>query len=99
MSYDKTNTGTLFKNHKKTTDKHPDYRGKIFIDPSLAGRQVEIAAWIKTAGAQAKTPGANFLSLRVSEPFNASKHGNTDSSRQSTDSTQNNPDFDDKLPF
>lgn len=31
MSNQKDNSGALFKNAKKETEKHPDYRGKCFI--------------------------------------------------------------------
>ena len=39
---------SLFKNTKKTTDKHPDYRGDgLDID----GRPVWVSAWLKTGKA------------------------------------------------
>jgi uncharacterized protein (DUF736 family) len=39
------NSGVLFANNKKTSDKHPDYRG----DSMINGKMVEVAAWIKTS--------------------------------------------------
>ena len=56
MEYDNTNTGVLFKNEQKQTDKHPDYKGSINID----GEEFWLSAWIKTA----KT-GNKFMSLSV----------------------------------
>jgi len=35
----KLNTGAIFKNDKKTTDKHPDYRGKVNVN----GKEMEVA--------------------------------------------------------
>lgn len=41
----KDNSGVLFKNDKKSTDKHPDYNGNCLID----GVDYFMAAWIKTS--------------------------------------------------
>lgn len=38
------NRGSLSLNAKKTTDKHPDYKGKITID----GKQYWLSGWSKT---------------------------------------------------
>lgn len=53
--YDNTNSGVLFKNDKKTTDKHPDYNGSINID----GKEYWLSSWIKQ-GQKGK-----FMSLSV----------------------------------
>jgi hypothetical protein len=53
--YDNTNRGVLFKNDKKTTDKHPDYTGKIDVN----GTEFKLAAWIKTGGK------GKFMSLSI----------------------------------
>jgi len=37
------NNGVLFKNDKKTQDKHPDYRGEA----NVGGTEYWLAAWIK----------------------------------------------------
>jgi uncharacterized protein (DUF736 family) len=59
MSYEhKPNTGTLFPNNKKA-DTHPDYKGKIKVGEV----EYELAGWIK------KTDKGQFLSLKISEPF------------------------------
>lgn len=60
MAYDNTNTGALFKNERKDTEKFPDYRGTININ----GVDYDLAGWVKTA----KKSGKPFLSLKVSEP-------------------------------
>jgi uncharacterized protein (DUF736 family) len=53
--YDNTNTGALFKNDKKTTDKHPDYRGQV----NVGGVEFWLSAWIKTG------KSGKFMSLSV----------------------------------
>jgi uncharacterized protein (DUF736 family) len=54
--YDNTNRGTLFKNHKKESEKHPDYKGEINVD----GAEFWLAAWLKTA-----KNGEKFFSFAV----------------------------------
>jgi len=54
--YDDTNRGALFKNDKKATDNHPDYRGNI----NVGGQEFWISAWLKTAKS-----GVKFMSLSV----------------------------------
>lgn len=54
----KPNSGTLFKNDRKTKDNQPDYKGKLNVEGTL----YDIAAWVKE-GKRGK-----FLSLRISEP-------------------------------
>ena len=58
------NSGSLFKNDKKTKDAQPDYTGKVNIN----GREMRLAGWIKTSGDK------SFLSLKVSE-FNEGETG------------------------
>lgn len=41
--YDNNNSGVLFKNDKKETPKHPDYKGNVQVD----NKDYWIAAWIK----------------------------------------------------
>jgi uncharacterized protein (DUF736 family) len=56
-NYDNTNSGALFKNDKKESEKHPDYRGSI----NVGGVDHWISAWLKTS-----QQGAKFMSLSVS---------------------------------
>ena len=53
MAYDNTNKGTISKNEKKNSEKHPDYKGKANID----GTDYWISGWIK------KGQHGTFLSL------------------------------------
>jgi uncharacterized protein (DUF736 family) len=61
MSYEhKANTGTLFPNNKKA-DNHPDYKGKIKVGEV----EYDLAGWVK------KTDKGQFLSLKISVPYNS----------------------------
>jgi uncharacterized protein (DUF736 family) len=54
--YDSTNRGSLFKNDKKTEEKHPDLSGSINIE----GTEYWISGWSKVSKG-----GQKFLSLSV----------------------------------
>ncbi len=56
MSYQqRDNSGTLFKNQNKDTDKHPDYTGSALVD----GVDYFMDAWINTAES-----GRQYMSFR-----------------------------------
>lgn len=55
--YDDTNRGSLFRNKRKNTDKHPDYTGSINIE----GKEYWLSAWSKFSPKM----GENFLSCSV----------------------------------
>jgi uncharacterized protein (DUF736 family) len=54
--YDDTNRGALFKNDKKETDRHPDYRGSLNVN----GTDFWISAWLKES-----KNGVKYMSLSV----------------------------------
>lgn len=56
QQFDPTNRGTLFKNEKKTEDRHPDMNGSINIE----GKEYWISGWKKVSKA-----GTGFISLSV----------------------------------
>lgn len=56
----RNNSGSIFKNDKKTADNQPDYRGKITVD----GKQWEISLWVKE-GQQA----GKYFSAAIKEPY------------------------------
>ena len=73
MSEQKNNSGALFKNDRKETDKHPDYTGSIVV----AGVEYWISAWMNTA----QSSGVKYMGLSVTEkedkPGGATKTENT----------------------
>lgn len=58
MQYDNNNSGALFKNDRKTTANHPDYRGEINVN----GQVFWLSAWIKPLKAD---PTKRYMSLSV----------------------------------
>jgi len=42
MSYDNTNSGVLFRNDKKETEKHPDFKGTLDVE----GQEYWISSWV-----------------------------------------------------
>lgn len=60
--YDDTNRGALFKNDKKESDNHPDYKGSI----NVAGTEYWLSSWLKKSKA-----GATYMSLSVKQKDDA----------------------------
>lgn len=57
MAYEqRDNTGSLFKNDRKETDSHPDYKGSALI----GGVDHWLDAWINTA-----KDGSKYMSLKM----------------------------------
>jgi len=54
-NYNTEGRGSLFKNDRKTEDKHPDFNGSI----TLGGKQYWLSAWKKTGN------GKSFISVQV----------------------------------
>ncbi len=61
MAYDNTNKGALFKNDRKESPNHPDYKGTINVE----GTEYWASGWIKAAGPHARNPGSKFLSVSL----------------------------------
>jgi uncharacterized protein (DUF736 family) len=59
-NYDNTNRGAIFKNEQKSSDKQPDYKGKINVD----GVDKQISLWVTTS-----KDGKKFFSAQISEPY------------------------------
>lgn len=54
--YDDTDRGALFKNDRKESDNHPDYKGQL----NVGGVEFWLSAWLKTSQS-----GTKFMSLSV----------------------------------
>jgi len=55
-SYDNNNRGQIWKNDRKTTDKHPDFNGTINVD----GKEYWLSAWKRRDDANPKAPVLSF---------------------------------------
>lgn len=99
--YDNTNRGVLFKNDRKTTDKHPDYKGNANLD----GRDYWVSAWIK------KGAKGTFMSMSY-EAKDAVAEGHPDRFQREVPVNRQRPtgipekprnvreeDLDDEIPF
>lgn len=54
--YDNTNRGSIWKNDKKDSDKHPDFTGSL----NVGGVEYWVSAWKRKEGAAAKAPALSF---------------------------------------
>jgi len=54
--YDNTNRGSIWKNDKKETDKHPDFTGSLNVD----GKEYWVSAWKRKPDANDKAPVLSF---------------------------------------
>ena len=62
----KDNSGALFKNDKKETDSHPDYKGSAMID----GSDYWVSGWINTSNA-----GTKYMKFSYSPKEQAHNNG------------------------
>ena len=85
--YDDTNRGALFKNDKKESDRHPDYRGSI----NVGGTEYWLSAWMKTS-----TKGTRYMSLSVTEKEAAHSAGVEKAKAAASDFGEDDGDL---LPF
>jgi len=58
--FDNTNRGSIWKNEKKETEKHPDFTGTANLD----GVEVWVSAWKRKPGASEKAPALSFAFTR-----------------------------------
>lgn len=86
MAYEmKDGQGSLFKNDKKESERHPDYKGRIMID----GTEYQLAAWIKE-GQKGK-----FMSLSAQLP----REGRDEQRPTKPNPPSRRDPLDDDLPF
>jgi uncharacterized protein (DUF736 family) len=83
MEFDPTNRGSLFKNEKKESDKHPDMNGTLNVN----GKEYWISGWKKTSKA-----GTGYISISIRQ-----KEDQTRQVSQPT--RKSKPEFDDPLDF
>lgn len=84
----KVNSGTIFKNDKKTAENQPDYRGKINVD----GKEWEISLWVKEGQKAGK-----YFSAAIKEPW--VKPDEVQAPAKTVQTNLMNENDDDGLPF
>ena len=72
MEYDNTNTGAIFVNDKKSTDKHPDRKGSL----NVGGVEYWLSGWLKK-----DKSGNTYMSLSVT-PKEAQQAKHAQSNKQ-----------------
>ncbi len=87
MSKDSNNTGAFFKNDKKETEKHPDYRGSAVVD--------NVKYWVSVWIAESRK-GQKYFSVSYTKKDNQDDvpNPNKTAEKKAPDDT-----FDDDLPF
>ena len=84
------NSGALFKNDRKQTDKHPDYRGDI----TIGGRKFFLSAWLKKT-----SKGSTFMSLAVKPVEDQRQDTMVDAVKSAFPDVQHEPVEQDDIPF
>jgi hypothetical protein len=88
--YDDKNRGSIWKNEKKTTDKHPDFTGSLNVD----GKDYWVSAWKRKEGASDRSPALSFsVKPKDGKPMDAT------SSRVSVAHSQDSDSLRDEIPF
>lgn len=81
----KDNNGTLFKNDRKETDKHPNYKGDAIIN----GKPMWISAWVKEG------KNGKYMSLS----FTPKQQGGGGKPSNQSPSYSQKPPTEDDVPF
>jgi hypothetical protein len=90
MEYDNTNRGAIWPNKDKTTDNHPDFKGKLNVD----GIEYWVSAWKRKEGANPKSPSLSF----AVQPVNR-KAAYAPQESMGNEAAEPQKDFDDTIPF
>jgi len=85
-NYDNTNKGQIWKNDKKTTDTHPDFKGSINIE----GVEYWLSCWKRSPNANPNAPALKMSVQRKEANQGQSTHQNQ------ADTIAN---IDDDIPF
>lgn len=86
MAYEtKDNTGSLFRNNRKETERHPDYNGSVRID----GHDMWISAWLKES-----KDGTKYFSLAFKR-----KDGTSARPAEAVQRVNTAAELDDEVPF
>ena len=73
MGYDNTNRGSIWKNDKKETDNHPDFKGTMDVE----GVEYWVSAWKRKEGANPNAPALSFT-IKAKEDMPKDPQGSND---------------------
>lgn len=88
--YNNDNRLAIWKNDKKESDTHPDFKGQGMVN----GVEVWVSAWKRKDGAN---PNAPALSISVQAKDDVHKQGVDNASQAAQGNSE--PEFDDDIPF
>tara|TARA_Y100000310_G_scaffold263293_1_gene273464 strand:- start:34 stop:303 length:270 start_codon:yes stop_codon:yes gene_type:complete len=86
----KDNSGALFREEEKKSDKHPDYKGNCLVN----GQKMYIAAWINESQG-----GKKYMSLSFSAPSKDAKYSKDSSATPKPEFVEPQTSTGDDLPF
>lgn len=91
--YDDTNRGQIWKNEKKSTDKHPDFTGSLNVD----GKDYWVSAWKRREGAADRAPALSFsIKAKDGKPQESSRPASAPEGRRAS---MKDALDDDEIPF
>jgi hypothetical protein len=95
--FDETNRGAIWKNDKKETEKHPDWKGSINVE----GVDYWLSGWSRKQGDNPKSPSVRFSVQRKDD---VQRHGMAQAResagmRQTVNNIAPEPFIDDSIPF
>ena len=71
-AFDNTNRGSIWKNERKETDRHPDFTGTL----NVAGTEYWVSAWKRKEDAAPKAPALTF-SVNPKDPVQPAQESST----------------------
>lgn len=86
--YDQTNRGSIWKNEKKETEKHPDFTGSLNVE----GKEYWISAWKRRADQSDKAPALSFSIKAKDETVNTQRQDSKPNKQEANS-------FVDDIPF
>jgi hypothetical protein len=89
--YDNTNSGAIWKNDKKDTDNHPDFRGSIDVE----GVDYWLSGWLRPKDGNPKAPSMKFK-ITKKEPKQEEQNNDSQEAPQPASAMA---EFDDDIPF
>ena len=89
--YDNTNRGSVWKNDKKETEKHPDFTGSVNVE----GKEYWVSGWKRRPDQSDKAPALSF-SLKAKDESVPAKQSEAPASSGTGSKVD---DFEDDIPF